>query len=263
MNVTIPNSVTSIDKYAFTDCTSLKAITLPSSVTSIGWGTFNGCKSLTDVYYSGTKEQWNKIVIETVNGSNKPLLNAKIHYSSVAPVEPVTPTGFVDVPTDAFYANAVKWAVENEITSGVGNNRFDPNGQCTRAQVVTFLWRAAGKPIVETDVSFTDVSTGAYYYEAVKWAVANGITAGTDAAHFSPNATCTRGQVVTFLFRAANSPSASTFSSFSDVPATAFYYNAVNWAVANGITSGVGNNRFAPNDTCTRGQVVTFLYRAQ
>ena len=170
---------------------------------------------------------------------------------------------FTDVPSDAFYANAVKWAVENEITTGVGNNRFDPNGQCTRGQVVTFLWRAAGKPIVSTNVSFSDVQPGAFYYEAVKWAVANGITTGVGGNRFAPNDSCTRGQVVTFLHRAENSPSASTVSSFTDVPSTAFYYNAVNWAVENGITSGVGNNRFAPNDTCTRGQVVTFLYRAQ
>ena len=170
---------------------------------------------------------------------------------------------FIDVPSDAFYANAVKWAVENEITTGVGNNRFDPNGQCTRGQVVTFLWRAAGKPTVSANVSFSDVQPGAFYYEAVKWAVANGITQGVGGNRFAPNDTCTRGQVVTFLHRAENSPAASTISSFTDVPSTAFYYNAVNWAVANGITSGVGNNRFAPNDTCTRGQVVTFLYRAQ
>ena len=170
---------------------------------------------------------------------------------------------FVDIPSDAFYANAVKWAVENEITTGVGNNRFDPNGQCTRGQVVTFLWRAAGKPTVSANVSFSDVQPGAFYYEAVKWAVANGITTGVGGNRFAPNDSCTRGQVVTFLHRAENSPAASTISSFTDVPATAFYYNAVNWAVANGITNGTGNGRFSPNDTCTRAQVVTFLYRAQ
>ena len=170
---------------------------------------------------------------------------------------------FIDVPSDAFYANAVKWAVENEITTGVGNNRFDPNGQCTRGQVVTFLWRAAGKPTVSANVSFSDVQPGAFYYEAVKWAVANGITTGIGGNRFAPNDTCTRGQVVTFLHRVENSPGVSSVSSFADVPSTAFYYNAVNWAVANGITKGTGNGRFSPNDTCTRAQVVTFLYRAQ
>ena len=262
-SITIPSNVTSIGKRAFKNCTSLTKVTIPSSVNSIRADTFSGCKSITDIYYSGSETQWNRIVI---NDGNDPLLNAKIHYNSVdsiTPVDPMTPSGFADVPSDAFYANAVKWAVENEITTGVGNNRFDPNGQCTRGQVVTFLWRAAGKPTVSANVSFSDVQPGAFYYEAVKWAVANGITTGVGGNRFAPNDTCTRGQVVTFLHRAENSPSVSSVSSFTDVPATAFYYNAVNWAVANGITNGTGNGRFSPNDTCTRGQVVTFLYRAQ
>lgn len=174
---------------------------------------------------------------------------------------PVTVT-FVDVPSTEYYYEAVNWAVGKGITTGVGNNRFDPNGQCTRGQVVTFLWRAAGKPTVNATVSFTDVKPSEYYYEAVKWAVANGITDGVGGNRFAPNDTCTRGQVVTFLHRAANSPSARTVSSFTDVSTTAFYYNAVNWAVEKGITNGTGGGCFSPNDTCTRGQVVTFLYRA-
>ncbi len=175
---------------------------------------------------------------------------------------PVT-VSFVDVPSTAYYYKAVQWAVENGITTGVGGNKFAPNDTCTRGQVVTFLWRAAGEPTVSADVSFTDVKAGEYYYEAVKWAVANGITTGTGNNKFSPNDTCTRGQVVTFLHRAANKPAASAVSSFSDVQSADFYYDAVNWAVGKGITQGTGNNKFAPNDTCTRGQVVTFLYRAQ
>ncbi len=290
-SVAIPDSVKSIGKYAFYDCTSMTDVYYSGSEAQ--WKNISGVDGCFDgaaIHFAQGEHKHSYTVAITAptctaagytvytcscGSSYKDNYTDALGHSYVngactrcgakatGTLTPVTPTGFVDVPTDAFYANAVKWAVENEITSGVGNNRFDPNGQCTRAQVVTFLWRAAGKPITKTLISFSDVQPGAYYYEAVKWAVANGITAGTDAAHFSPNATCTRGQVVTFLFRAANSPSASTFSSFSDVPATAFYYNAVNWAVANGITSGVGNNRFAPNDTCTRGQVVTFLYRAQ
>lgn len=290
-SVAIPDSVKSIGKYAFYDCTSMTDVYYSGSETQ--WKNISGVDGCFDgaaIHFAQGEHKHSYTVAITAptctaagytvytcscGSSYKDNYTDALGHSYVngactrcgakatGTLTPVTPTGFVDVPTDAFYANAVKWAVENEITSGVGNNRFDPNGQCTRGQVVTFLWRAAGKPITKTLISFSDVQPGAYYYEAVKWAVANGITAGTDAAHFSPNATCTRGQVVTFLFRAANSPSASTFSSFSDVPATAFYYNAVNWAVANGITSGVGNNRFAPNDTCTRGQVVTFLYRAQ
>ena len=282
-SVTLPNSVYAIRMSAFMGCESLKSIILPEGVELIGSGAFGGCKalktiylpktltavgeftfaacySLKDVYYAGSETEWKQI--EFGNDSD-PTNHITIHYNFKAPVEPVTPSGFTDIPSDAFYANAVKWAVENEITTGVGNNRFDPNGQCTRGQVVTFLWRAAGKPTVSANVSFSDVQPGAFYYEAVKWAVANGITTGVGGNRFAPNDSCTRGQVVTFLHRAENSPSASTVSSFTDVPSDAFYYNAVNWAVENGITSGVGNNRFAPNDTCTRAQVVTFLYRAQ
>ncbi len=168
---------------------------------------------------------------------------------------------FVDVPSNAFYYDAVKWAVENGITEGVGNNKFDPEGKCTRGQVVTFLWRAAGKPTSSANVSFTDVKAGSYYYEAVKWAVANGITQGVGGNRFDPEGQCTRAQVVTFLHRAKLCPTAGGSCGFTDVPANAYYYDAVNWAVKTGVTQGVGGNKFAPDDTCTRGQVVTFLYR--
>jgi len=129
--------------------------------------------------------------------------------------------------------------------------------------VVTFLWRAAGEPVVSGNVGFVDVAPGSYCYEAVKWAVANGITKGTDATHFSPNATCTRGQVVTFMYRAEGEPAVGGSNGFVDVAAGSYCYNAVQWAVANGITKGTDATHFSPNATCTRGQVVTFLYRAQ
>ena len=177
--------------------------------------------------------------------------------------EPPEWISFVDVPSTEYYYKPVQWAVENGVTTGVGGNKFAPDDTCTRAVVVTLLWRVAGRPAVSANVSFTDVPSTAFYYEAVKWAVANGITTGTGNNKFSPDDTCTRGQVVTFLHRAANKPAASAVSSFSDVQSADFYYDAVNWAVGKGITDGVGNNKFAPNDTCTRGQVVTFLYRAQ
>ena len=246
----------------FLGCSNLKSVTIPRTVTSVGWRAFDLCDNLISVYFGGSEAQWGSVKVEEYNDV---LNTVAMYYNYKYPdtPTPVTPSGFTDVPSDAFYANAVKWAVENEITTGVGNNRFDPNGQCTRGQVVTFLWRAAGKPTVSANVSFSDVQPGAFYYEAVKWAVANGITTGVGGNRFAPNDSCTRGQVVTFLHRAENSPGVSSVSSFTDVPATAFYYNAVNWAVANGITNGTGNGRFSPNDTCTRGQVVTFLYRAQ
>lgn len=174
-----------------------------------------------------------------------------------------TPVRFTDVPDGAYYADAVRWAVENGITTGTGENTFSPDAPCTRAQMVTFLWRANGSPEPKDSSSrFSDVSAGAYYYKAVLWAVENGITTGTGATTFSPDATVTRGQTVTFLHRAAGSPQASG-SRFSDVDSDAYYAAAVAWAVANGITDGVSATSFAPGSPCTRAQIVTFLYRAK
>ncbi len=170
---------------------------------------------------------------------------------------------FTDVSANAYYADAVKWAVETEVTNGYPDGRFDPNGNCTRAQIVTFLWRAYGEQEPQSMVSpFSDVTDpGAYYYKAVLWASENDITSGTDDTHFSPNATCTRGQAVTFQWRAADKPSASGGKTFGDVADGAFYADAVKWAVENEITTGTTATTFDPNGTCTRGQIVTFLYR--
>ena len=170
---------------------------------------------------------------------------------------------FTDVAAGSYCYDAVQWAVANGITNGTDATHFSPNAGCTRGQVVTFLWRAAGEPTVSGNVGFVDVAPGSYCYEAVKWAVANGITKGTDATHFSPNATCTRGQVVTFMYRAEGEPAVGGSNGFVDVAAGSYCYNAVQWAVANGITKGTDATHFSPNATCTRGQVVTFLYRAQ
>lgn len=170
---------------------------------------------------------------------------------------------FVDVPASAYYYDAVAWAVENGVTGGTTATTFSPNNACTRAQMVTFLWRAAGEPEPETTVNpFTDVSASAYYYEAVLWAVERGITNGTSATTFSPDATVTRGQTVTFLWRNAGSPAASG-SGFADVAADAYYATAVAWAAREGITSGTSATAFSPSNACTRAQIVTFLYRAQ
>ena len=172
-----------------------------------------------------------------------------------------TAVTFSDVAAKAYYANAVQWAVANGITNGTDDTHFSPDQGCTRAQVVTFLWRAAGSPTVSGNAGFVDVKSSDYYYDAVKWAVANGITNGTDATHFSPNATCTRGQVVTFMYRAEGSPATSGSCGFVDVKSADYYYNAVIWAVANEITNGTDATHFSPSATCTRAQVVTFLYR--
>mgnify|MGYP002604735651 CR=1 FL=1 len=168
---------------------------------------------------------------------------------------------FADVPTDAYYYEAVKWAQEKGITGGIGNGLFGPNQSCTRAQIVTFLWRAAGSPEPKAMSSFADVSTDAYYAKAVAWAVENGITTGTGDGKFSPDATCTRAQSVTFLFRAIGKLVDSK-AEFSDVLTDSYYANAVAWAVENGVTNGIGDGLFGPNNSCTRAQIVTFLFRA-
>lgn len=174
--------------------------------------------------------------------------------------EPEVPA-FADVPADAYYADAVAWAVKEGITSGTSATTFSPNASCTRAQMVTFLWRANGSPKATGVNPFADVSADAYYYDAVLWAAEKGITAGTSATTFSPDAVLTRGQTVTFLWRANGSPAVSG-SSFGDVAADAYYANAVAWAVSEGITSGTGGNNFSPDAPCTRAQIVTFMYRA-
>ena len=168
---------------------------------------------------------------------------------------------FADVPTDAYYYEAVKWAAKKGITGGIGNGLFGPNQPCTRAQIVTFLWRAAGSPEPKTMSSFADVSMDAYYAKAVAWAVENGITTGTGDGKFSPDATCTRAQSVTFLFRAIGKLVDSK-AEFSDVLTDSYYANAVAWAVENGVTNGIGDGLFGPDNSCTRAQIDTFLFRA-
>ena len=168
---------------------------------------------------------------------------------------------FADVSANAYYAEAVKWAAEKGITGGTGDGNFNPNGSCTRAHIVTFLWRAAGSPEPKSTVSFADVPAGSYYAKAVAWAVENGITLGTTDVTFSPNAACTRAQSMTFLYRASEA-SASGAPTFYDVAADAYYAAAVKWATDNGITNGIGNGLFGSNNTCTRAQIVTFLWRS-
>jgi len=171
------------------------------------------------------------------------------------------PTSFVDVPANAYFADAVKWAVENGVTNGLSDTMFGPYASCTRAQIVTFLWRAAGSPEPKAMSSFTDVPASAYYAKAVEWAVENGITNGMTETTFAPDATCTRGQSVTFLHRALKG-TASGSANFTDVKSDAFYADAVNWAVASDVTNGTSNTTFSPNADCTRAEIVTFLYRA-
>ena len=218
-------------------------------------------------------------VLETLNVLNQngkalPLTQQNGKYSFTMPASAVTVKAtfmddntmlnfFVDVSASDYYYDAVLWAVGKGITSGTSAVTFDPNGNCTRAQAVTFLWRAAGSPAAKSSaMPFADVTAGSYYETAVLWAVEQGITKGTSDTAFSPNATCTRAQIVTFLWRAGGSPAVSGNSAFTDVAADAYYAAAVTWAEKNGVTGGIGGGLFGTGNTCTRAQIVTFLYRS-
>ena len=183
----------------------------------------------------------------------------KVEVSAVFVKEAET-SPFSDVSTDAYYYNAVKWAADKGITSGIGNGLFSPDSPCTRAQIVTFLWRAAGSPEPKAISSFSDVPAGSYYAKAVAWAIENGITTGIGGGKFSPDATCTRAQSVTFLFRTVGA-SADGAPAFTDVTVDAYYAEAVKWAADHGITNGIGNSLFGPNNACMRAQIVTFLWK--
>ena len=180
------------------------------------------------------------------------------------PLVPEVPgTSFTDVPAGAYYEEAVGWAVDKGITKGTSDSTFTPDGVCTRAQAVTFLWRAAGSPAAKAGSQpFADVKAGSYYDDAVRWAVENGVTVGTSATSFSPNATCSRAQIVTFLWRAQKSPAAGSANPFDDVAGSAYYADAVQWAVQKDITKGTGATAFSPDANCIRAQIVTFLYRS-
>ena len=218
-------------------------------------------------------------VLETLNafdqnGSALPLTQQNGKYCFTMPASAVTVKAtfmddntmlnfFVDVSASDYYYDAVLWAVGKGITGGTSATTFDPSGNCTRAQAVTFLWRAAGSPAPKTKaMPFTDVPAGSYYHDAVLWAMEQGITKGTSDTAFSPNATCTRAQIVTFLWRAGGSPAVSGSAAFTDVASDAYYAAAVAWAEKNGVTGGIGGGLFGTGNTCTRAQIVTFLYRA-
>lgn len=195
-------------------------------------------------------------------GGNSTDDNSPSDNNTDKPDTPTAPSAnFSDIPQTAFYSNAVVWAVEKGITNGTSETTFSPDNSCTRAQIVTFLWRAAGSPKANTDSPFADVPADSYYYDAVLWAVEQGITSGTGAATFSPDATCTRAQAVTFLYRYEKSPAVSGTNDFADVSAGTYYADAVQWAVDKNVTTGTGAAAFSPDATCTRGQIVTFLYR--
>ena len=236
-NVTLPSSLTKIEQWAFHGCTSLTRISIPGSVTSIGNVAFYNT-GLKDVYYAGTEAQWNAI---QMGEYNEKLTRANIHYNHL----------MADVKTTDWFAQPVVWALEKGITSGTGDGKFSPNSTCTQGQILTFLWRACGSPEPSGKVSGSE-----YYAVPLQWAKEKKLVDG----NLSAKDPCTRANVVTYLWKLAGSPSAKA-AGFSDVPASASYAGAVNWAVENKITSGTGPDTFSPDKACTRGQIVTFLYQ--
>ena len=246
--VTLPNRITEISQGVFASCTNLTSITIPQSVTTIWMGAFGSSTNLKDVYYAGTQEQWGNINIML---ANEPLDSATIYYNSAPAEAPASP--FTDIAADAYYADAVLWAVENGITSGTSASTFSPNATCTTAQILTFLWRANSSPAPAG--SNAAVPAGKYYTDAASWALEKGLTDSFDA-----DTPATRAATVTYLWKLAGKPAAAS-AAFTDVAADATYASAVAWAVKEGITAGTSASTFSPDNTCTRGQIVTFLYR--
>ena len=286
--IVLPEGFDAASSEAFYDCVNLETVVFSSTTRYLGGDVFSGCTNLKSIYFTGD-------AIEVVLGPNNltPIfgqvdehsdpadtrITANVYYPADnetwteevreafgglvtwIPYNPANP--FRDVPLDAFYEESVLWALENNITTGTSATTFGPTGECLRAHVVTFLWRAAGCPEpTATENPFVDVSESDFFHKAVLWAVENGITNGVDATHFGPTVPCNRAQVVTFLYRAMQSPAVGTTACpFTDVVAGQWYEPAVLWAVENGITNGLSADTFGVDTTCNRAQVVTFLYR--
>ena len=224
--------------------------------------TANGYVSYMPLSFEAMKEE-NGNYTPRINAPDLPVFTYRYGPAtqSPAPSVPTEEAGgitFVDVPSDAYYAMAVDWALKKIITSGTSESTFSPDDTCTRAQILTFLWRAVGSPKAESSNPFTDVKSGHYYYDAAIWAYEKGMVS---KGKFSATAPCTRASTVTYLWKNAGSPDVGTANTFTDVPESASYAKAVAWAVASGITSGTSESTFSPDSTCTRGQIVTFLWR--
>jgi len=255
-SIKMSNSLTNINQYAFKSCRSLKEIHLPASLRTVHVTSFFDCGALESIYYGGSLRQWKEGVTFTgsveYDDANDGLVNAVIYIDDES--DP-----FKDVKKgDPFY-DEIFWAYGNSIINGDGTGNYNPNDGITRAQIVMILWNATGNEEASKPSGFADVKDGAWYAKAVAWAVENGITNGTDLG-FEPDRVCTRAEIVTFLHRVNNEPAPTAATSFTDLTQD-WYKDAVAWAVENGITKGVGGNRFAPNDTCTRGQAAAFIYR--
>ena len=261
---TIPSGMIKIRDWDFGYSTVFAAVTIPTSVTSIGYAAFykTGIK---DIYYEGTEAQWKAIEIGEYNDD---LTKATIHYNSTietpatsipsTPTTPTQPVKFTDVPVSAYYYAPMQWAVQNGITAGTSATTFSPGTFCTTAQILTFLWRSQGSPKPTGANLFSDVKDSDYYYDAAVWAHERGLISYDI---LQGNRPCTRSDVVTYLWKLAGSPEAKA-ANFTDVSAKESYAEAVNWAVEQGITAGTSDTTFSPLKACTRGQIVTFLYRA-
>ena len=245
--VTLPAGITRIPGWIFRGCSGLKSVTLPAGVTEIGQEAFRDCSSLTDVYYGGSEAQWKQI---DIHGYNSDLTSAAIHCDTPMPEPPKDPSAFTDVKPGDYFADAVAWAVEKEITNGTGNGKFSPGQSCTHAQILTFLYRA-DRAQGKADPADMD--------KAVAWARAKGMIDDS----FNGGAPCTRADAVNYIWQALGRQDAKA-SSFTDVDPGASCAKAVDWAVANGVTNGdnAAQTEFSPDKVCTRGHIVTFLHRA-
>lgn len=278
-SVTLPNSVTTIGNAAFSYCTNLATITIPSSVTKIDKSAFYSCTNLKSVVIANGNAEIGELAFSKYysSGGYQAIRGLTIYSTAGGKVEKyckengiafiADSDGFTDIPdtsANTWYTEAMKWAIERDIITNTTVTAFNPDNPCTRAQIVTFLWRAVGSPTHQSSTKlFVDVPPSSYCYDAVLWAVEQGITTGTSTTTFSPDDTVTRGQAVTFLHRAAGSPAVGDDNPFRDVATNAYYIRAVQWAVSKGITTGTGNANFSPDNNCTCAQIITFLYRSQ
>ncbi len=256
--VTIQEGCKVLTACMFGYCEKLTTLYLPSTLTYLG-SAFADCTAIKDIYYNGTEEQWKKVEILPI--CQGIVDSATIHFKT----DSTTPsTGFTDVKPSAYYAEAVKWAVENGITSGIGGGKFAPENTCKREQIVTFLYRSKGSPEVTVTGSFTDMPKNQEFQRAISWAVENNITSGVGGGRFAPEKGCTRAEAMTFIWRAAGRPEPNSEAEFKDMPQNSDFRKAISWAYEKEITNGVGDGtRFGTNQTCTRGQIVTFLYKAR
>jgi hypothetical protein len=263
--VAVPDGVTEIENTAFAGCTGVTAVRVPKSVTAIYDSTYSdsaydtataeGCKNLRTVYYAGTKAQWAAVQIQ-----DSYFKNAAVQYGVSAGSGTGTTSGdFTDVKPGAYCYDAVKWAVSKGITAGTTATTFSPNQLCTRAQIITFLWRASGSPAPKGSGSVAGIGADAYYAKAVQWAAENNIIYPQT---FLPSQPCTRFMAVEFIWKQVGMPQGSPSAGFTDVPDGTEFTLAVNWAVATGVTKGTSATEFSPFKTCTRGQIAAFLYRA-